>query len=135
MAPNETSAGSVRATLGGHIYRATNERARRTPPTARTRREEDVPMTEQSHGRYYAQEVTLDAARGVREQIQEALDAGEAQDWNLVGASDVPTSGADASGAGETRAVREGAPPEHGATARAVILLWDTARPSFGRSA
>ena len=91
-------------------------------------------MTERNHGRYYAQEVTLSATGGVREQIQEALDAGEAQDWNLVGASKVPTSGADAPGVGETRVVREGAPPEHGATARAVILLWDTARPSFGRS-
>ena len=73
-------------------------------------------MAEQSHGRYYAQEVTLDAVRDAREQIQEALDAGEAQDWNLLGASDVPTSGADASGAGETRAVREGAPPDPEAT-------------------
>ena len=87
-------------------------------------------MTERNHGRYYAQEVTLSAAGGVREQIQEALDAGEDQDWNLVGASNVPTSGA-----GETRVVREGAPPEHGATGGAVILIWDTARPSFGRSA
>src|SRR3712207_1595264 len=120
MATNRMSSGSVRMTLGGHIYCAANERAQRTPRTARARREEGVPMTEQSHGRYYAQEVALDAARGAREQIQEALDAGEAQDWNLVGASDVSTSGADASGAGETRAVREGAPSEHGATGGAV---------------
>ena len=45
----------------------------------------------------------------VREQIQDALDAGERREMHLVGVSDVL--------------------PERG-----VILFWDTARPGFGRT-
>jgi hypothetical protein len=65
-------------------------------------------MTEQHHGRYFAQELTLDQNADIREQIQAALDAGETKEWHLVGVSDVL--------------------PERG-----VILFWDTAWPSFGR--
>jgi hypothetical protein len=65
-------------------------------------------MTEQRHGRYFAQELMLDQNADVREQIQVALDAGETKEWHLVGVSDVL--------------------PERG-----VILFWDTASPSFGR--
>jgi hypothetical protein len=65
-------------------------------------------MTEQRHGRYFAQELTLDQNADLREQIQDALDAGETKEWHLVGVSDVL--------------------PERG-----VILFWDTARPSFAR--
>lgn len=57
---------------------------------------------EQRHGRFFAQELVLD-------QSESALDAGESQEWHLVGVSDVL--------------------PERG-----VILFWDTARPSFGRT-
>jgi hypothetical protein len=46
-------------------------------------------MTEQHHGRYFAQELTLDQNADVREQIQAALDAGETKEWHLVGVSDV----------------------------------------------
>ena len=67
-------------------------------------------MTEQRHGRYFAQELTLDQNADAREQIQVALDAGETKEWHLVGVSDVL--------------------PERG-----VILFWDTARPSLGRRA
>jgi hypothetical protein len=66
-------------------------------------------MVEQRHGRYFAQELMMDQDTNVRDQIQDALDAGESQEWRLVGVSDVL--------------------PERG-----VILFWDTARPSFGRS-
>jgi hypothetical protein len=66
-------------------------------------------MAEQPHGRYYAQELMMDQDANIREQIQAALDAGENQEWHLVGVSDVL--------------------PERG-----VILFWDTSRPSFGRS-
>ena len=66
-------------------------------------------VTEQRHGRYFAQELMLDQNGSNREQIQDALDAGERQEWHLVGVSDVL--------------------PE-----RSVILFWDTTRPSFGRS-
>jgi hypothetical protein len=66
-------------------------------------------MAEQRHGRYFAQELMMDQDTNVRDQIQDALDAGESQEWHLVGVSDVL--------------------PERG-----VILFWDTARPSFGRS-
>jgi hypothetical protein len=66
-------------------------------------------MIEQLHGRYFAQELMLDQAVNIREQIQDALDAGEIQEWHLVGVSDVL--------------------PEWG-----VILFWDTSRPSFGRT-
>jgi hypothetical protein len=65
-------------------------------------------MTEQPHGRYFAQELVLDQTADFREQIQAALDEGETKEWHLVGVSDVL--------------------PERG-----VILFWDTARPSFGR--
>jgi hypothetical protein len=51
----------------------------------------------------------MDQDANIREQIQDALDAGESQEWHLVGVSDVV--------------------PERG-----VILFWDTSRPSFGRS-
>jgi hypothetical protein len=66
-------------------------------------------MIEQRHGRYFAQELVLDQNANAREQIQDALDAGESREWHLMGISDVL--------------------PERG-----VILFWDTARPSFGRS-
>jgi hypothetical protein len=66
-------------------------------------------VTEQHHGRYFAQELMLDQSGTTREQIQDALDAGERQEWHLVGVSDVL--------------------PERG-----VILIWDTSRPSFGRT-
>jgi hypothetical protein len=66
-------------------------------------------VTEQRHGRFFAQEVMLDQSESVREQIQDTLDAGERHEWHLVGISNVL--------------------PERG-----VILFWDTARPSFGRS-
>ena len=66
-------------------------------------------MADQRHGRYFAQELVMDQDTNVRDQIQDALDIGESQEWHLVGVSDVL--------------------PERG-----VILFWDTARPSFGRS-
>jgi hypothetical protein len=67
-------------------------------------------MREQRHGRYYAQELMIDPTGKTREQIQDALDAGERLEWHLLGVSDVL--------------------PEGG-----VILFWDTARPSFARTA
>ena len=66
-------------------------------------------VTEQRHGRFFAQELMLDQSESVREQIQDTLDAGERHEWHLVGISNVL--------------------PERG-----VILFWDTARPSFSRS-
>jgi hypothetical protein len=66
-------------------------------------------MTEQHHGRYFAQELMPNQNGATREQIQDALDAGERKEWHLVGVSNVL--------------------PE-----RAVILFWDTSRPSFGRT-
>jgi hypothetical protein len=65
-------------------------------------------MAEQRHGRYYAQELTIDPDADTRDQIQGALDAGERLEWHLLGVSDVL--------------------PERG-----VILFWDTAAPSFAR--
>lgn len=59
-------------------------------------------------GRYYAEELKLDGSGGVRERLQEALDAGDRKEWHLVGVSDLPGD--------------------------SLILFWDTARPSFGRS-
>jgi hypothetical protein len=66
-------------------------------------------MTEPRHGRFYAQELVLDLHANVREQIQEALDANEDQDWHLVGVWSVPGEGG-------------------------VMLFWDTARAGFGRT-
>jgi hypothetical protein len=68
-------------------------------------------MAEQRHGRYYAQELMMNKGANVREQIQDALDAGEQQEWHLVGVSNVLPS-----------------------EARGVILFWDTSRPSFART-
>jgi hypothetical protein len=53
--------------------------------------------------------LVLDRNANVREQIQEALDANEREDWHLVGVSDVLGEGG-------------------------VMLFWDTARASFGRT-
>ena len=66
-------------------------------------------MTEPRHGRFYVQELVLDLNANVPEQIQEALDANEAQDWNLVGVWSVPEEGG-------------------------VMLFWDTARAGFGKT-
>jgi hypothetical protein len=67
-------------------------------------------MTEPRHGRFYAQELVLDPNANAREQIQEALDAHEREDWILVG-------------------VAENVRGEGG-----VMLFWDTARAGFGRT-
>ena len=64
-------------------------------------------MAEQRHGRYYAQELVLDQATSIREQIQDALDVGDSREWHLVGVSDVLVEGG-------------------------VILFWDTAWPHVG---
>ena len=66
-------------------------------------------MTEQQHRRYFAQELMPNQRENTREQIQEALDAGERKEWHLVGVSNVLPEGR-------------------------VILFWDTSRPSFGRT-
>ena len=66
-------------------------------------------MNDQPHGRYFAQELVLEENTDARGRIQDALDAGERKEWHLVGVSDVPPD-------------------------RRVVLFWDTARPSFGRS-
>ena len=52
-----------------------------------------VLMAEQHHGRYYVQELVLDQATSKREQIQDALDAGESREWHLVAVSDVMVEG------------------------------------------
>ena len=65
-------------------------------------------MAEQRHGRYYAQELVLDdRSTSRREQIQDALDAGDSREWHLVGVSDVLVEGS-------------------------VVLFWDTAWPHVG---
>ena len=66
-------------------------------------------MAEQRHGRYYAQELIMNEGANVREQIPDALDAGEHHEWPLVGVSDVL--------------------PERGVT-----LFWDTSKPGFART-
>ena len=66
-------------------------------------------MTEQLHERFFAQELMPNQRVNTKEQIQEPLDAGERQEWHLVGVSN--------------------GLPEGG-----VILFWDTSRPSFGRT-
>ena len=65
-------------------------------------------MTDQPHGRYFAQELLLEENAEVRGRIQDTLDAGEKKEWHLVGVSDVLSK-------------------------HRVVLFWDTARPSFGR--
>jgi hypothetical protein len=66
-------------------------------------------VTEQRHGRYYAQELVLDQNADGLWQIQETLDAGDRGEWHLIGVSDVL--------------------PDRG-----MIFFWDTERPSFGIS-
>lgn len=66
-------------------------------------------MMDQSHGRYFAQELVLEEDEEARRRIQHALDAGDRKKWQLVGVSDVPPG-------------------------RRVLLFWDTVRPSFGRT-
>jgi hypothetical protein len=72
-------------------------------------RERGGSMEDQRHGRFFAQELSLDQAANRREQIQDALDAGERHEWDLLGVSDAPAD-------------------------ESVILFWDTSRPSFGRT-
>ena len=50
-------------------------------------------MTDQPHGRYFAQELMLDQGAEAREQIQHALDAGQSEKWHL-GVSNVSPNGA-----------------------------------------
>jgi hypothetical protein len=66
-------------------------------------------VTQQHHGRYFAEGLMPNQRENTREQIQEALDAGERKEWHLVGVLNVL--------------------PEGG-----VILFWDPSRPSFGRT-
>jgi len=66
-------------------------------------------MEDQRHGRFFAQELSLDREANRREQIQDALDVAEGHEWELLAVSDVS--------AGE-----------------GVILFWDTERPGFGRT-
>ena len=47
-------------------------------------------MEGQRHGRFFAQELPLEPGANQREQIQDALDAGERQEWDLLGVSDAP---------------------------------------------
>jgi hypothetical protein len=42
-------------------------------------------VTEQQNGRFFAQELMLDQSGSIREQIQDALDAGESQEWHSGG--------------------------------------------------
>jgi hypothetical protein len=61
------------------------------------------------HGRYYAELVPPSPGTGLQTSVQELLDMGERKEWHLVGvASGLPEGG--------------------------VILFWDTAHPSFGRT-
>ena len=64
-------------------------------------------MSEQGRRRYYAQELVLDRTTSKREQIQDALDAGDSKEWHLVAVSDVLVEGG-------------------------VLLFWDTAWPHVG---
>ncbi len=66
-------------------------------------------MEDQRHGRFFAQELSLDREANRKEQIQDALDAGEKHDWDLLAVSEM--------------LAEEG-----------VILFWDTARPGFGKT-
>ncbi len=66
-------------------------------------------MQDQPHGRYFAQELVPEEDADARGLIQDALDSGEKKEWHLVGVSDVPPGSR-------------------------VVLFWDTARPSFGRT-
>jgi hypothetical protein len=61
------------------------------------------------HGRYYAEYVHPVEGVDFHITVQEALDAGDRKEWHLAGASNNPT--------------------ESG-----VVLYWDAAYPSFGRS-
>ena len=60
-------------------------------------------------GRYRAEYVQISRERPPQEQLQGVLDAAEAKKWHLVGVA--------------------GGLPDGG-----MILFWDSARPSFGRS-
>ena len=47
-------------------------------------------MTEQPHGRYFAEELVLEEDADARGRLQHSLDAGEGRKWRLVGVSGVP---------------------------------------------
>ena len=47
-------------------------------------------MTEQPHGRYFAEELVLEEDADARGRIQHSFDAGERRKWRPVEVSDVP---------------------------------------------
>jgi hypothetical protein len=62
----------------------------------------------QSHGRYYAEYVRV-VGDNPGSQLQDVLDVKEGKEWHLVGVAGGLQDGG-------------------------VVLFWDTAKPSFGRS-
>ncbi len=62
----------------------------------------------QPHGRYYAEYVWV-TGDNPEVQLQEVLDAKEGMEWHLVGVAG-------------------------GLQGRGVVLFWDTAKPSFGKT-
>jgi hypothetical protein len=60
------------------------------------------------HGRYYAEHVRVTGSNPER-QLQDVLDAKEGMEWHLVGVA-------------------------NGLKGEGMVLFWDTAKPSFGRT-
>jgi hypothetical protein len=71
-------------------------------------RNESTEQEGRPHGRYYAEHLRVTGSNP-EAQLQEALDAKEGKEWHLVGVA----SGLQGGG---------------------VVLFWDTAKPSFGRT-
>lgn len=70
---------------------------------------ESAKSEERTPGRYYAEHVQIDQESELQKQLQARLVAAEEKEWHLVGvASGLPDG--------------------------AMVLFWDTKRPSFGRS-
>ncbi len=72
-------------------------------------RNESTEREGRPHGRYYAEHVRVTGSNP-EVQLQEVLDAKEGMEWHLVGVAG-------------------------GLRGEGMVLFWDTAKPSFGRTA
>lgn len=70
---------------------------------------ERAPEETRPRGRYHTEYVSVSNHAALQEELRDILDVAEAREWHLVGVA--------------------GGLPDGG-----MVLFWDTARPSFGRS-
>jgi hypothetical protein len=84
-------------------------KSRRKEEANKMTRNESTELEGRPHGRYYAEHVRVTGGNP-EAQLQEVLDSKEGKEWHLVGVAG-------------------------GLHGGGMVLFWDTAKPSFGRTA